>query len=1063
VLERRPGRPIGELGAQAPGRDPGEATWIAAQVLQGLAELAEHGWIHGDLGPSNLLLEGSRASLLDLGLARASADRESRRSGTFHVMPPEILAQGLPHPRSDMFSLGALLFQALTGLAPFPEDPEAALPLILAGRPLPAAAATGHPLLPLALRCLSADPARRPSAREALDSLLPALPGARAALLLPRRGPGAWDPTLLGVALDRLRQQSLVVIRSGAAGQWRPRLDQLLLEAAGRSPFLEVDRGHGQALLDWLALRADQPGQLGRHPELSRALSRRQGGPEVLRQILGFLDDQLERPRQGICWISGPQDPDAGLLRDLAAACRRQERPLIVLLLEGAADGGLEEVAGGALRLEPAHAGDWAGWLRHPAPGLELDEAAAAALDPLAGGDSERIAPLVARCLSEGSLALDGGLWRLTGTRLPRGESRRAEDLALLEPDRRQALTRACAWVEPAPAGAWRALVWQGREGELEALEGSGWLRDRGDGQLEARAGLPQVLGEDALRRATLDLLHDHCRQESPSAEWGLLLLSRAGLQGADPDMARGILLGARGLVNPGRKLQLIAELLPALPPARRPELEGALAAALVEQGRPAEAAVVLKRLLRGPAQGAAALTPESGGLTLLLKLTHAWGLCRRPRLALRLLEHARPRVPEGEGRLAVDIQSLEHLQAAGLAAAARARLEAAQDDLSACDPGTPGVAHTLNGAAAAAFRLGLYDLATRLWTQLNRAGRSALQVQQRVWLSNNLGVIHLQAGRLEQARAELEQAGREAALFHLDRYELMARVNLAVVQLRRGAADQAVRELEPALVQARELGAADTELAVLDHLGEAWAALGDYEHAERHWERELALARALDRPEEGLEPLKHLLCLDWDLGLAPSAARLERFRELEGHHCEAGRPWALLEAYAERGVPGRQLPPGAPAALRALAAGREVQPAELLEALMGLEPRLDGVRLALAILAEHLAWLGDWAPVLREVREAHRLHEIRLLHLEGELAARREDWINAGMRLGRAVHLLEAVATDLSPAWQERLAASPWLKSLAARAGDCLSQLNLMERRDHGHAAGTVGRAAGA
>ena len=1070
VLERRPGRPLADLAA-AGGPRPVEtdaAAWIAAQILQGLTELSQHGWIHGDLGPANLLLAGSRASLLDLGLARNHRDQESRRSGTLQVMAPEILASGLPHPRSDMFSLGVLLFQVLTGRPPFPGNPDEALPLVLAGRACSAGEAAGHALLPLVMRCLQADPARRPEPAEALAGLLADLPPARQALLLPRRGPGGWDSAQLDLALARLQSEGLVRLASGPAGQWRNRLDQLALEAAGRTgPLLLVSRGPGESLLDWLARRVGGGDRLQRYPELALALERRTISADVLRLVLAFLDDQLERPRQGLCWVSGPGDPDAGLLPEVVALCRRQRRPLILLGLDGAPQDALEP--GGMLRLEPPHADLWQGWLRRPAPGLELEAAAAAALDPHTEGDSERIAPLVARAISRGALILTGGEWRVAaGARLD--DEGAGADWRTLTAASQHALMRAAAWLEPAPAGTWNRLVGAGREAELEALEGAGWLRDRGDGLLEPRAGLLAQLDPERLARAHLELLQELWEGSQPPSELCLLHLARVDLAQADPAMARGILLEAQGLVDPQRKLQLIRELLPILPPLQAEELESSLASALVEGGRLQEARRLLKILLRRQISRSLPMQVGQTGRTLVLKLAHVYGQLQRPRLALRLLERAAARSVEPGDRLSFAVQCLSHHVRAGRREEAGQALEAAAAELLRQECAGVNPAHTINSAAATAFQLGRLELAARLWNHLDRAGRGELQVQQRVWLANNLGVIHLQAGRLEQARLELEQAGREAGLYHLERYELMARVNLSLVQLQQGAADQAIRELEPALTQARELLEVETELAVLDHLGEAWAALGDLEGAESTWLDELRLARELERPEEELEPLKHLLCLSHDLGLEAPREYLARFQELGSAESPPRRQWALLRvlsapmaALPTGTSPETGLPADAPFPLKALAAGREPAPEELLQCLLELDPRLDGLRLALGLLEDHLAWLSAWAPHLRELREGHRLHQIRLLALEGELAARREDWPQAGGRLGRAVRQLEAIALDLSPAWQERLALSPWLNALIKRAAECLNRLDELERSDHGHAARTVGRAAGA
>lgn len=1049
VLERRPGRPLSE-GASL---DPAEAPWVAAQLLQGLAELGFHGWIHGDLGPANLLLEASRASLLDLGLARFLEQDQSARSGTPAVMPPEVLRSGLAHPRSDLFSLGALLFRLLAGHGPFPEDPRTAVPAILAGRLRPAGEAATHPLFPLVLRCLQGDPQRRPDPLQALEQVLDMLPPSRTALLLPRRGPGDWRPEMLESVVERLARGGRVRLHAGGAGPWRSQLDQLVLECAARGrPLLTVDRHPGETLLDWLARRLDDPASLEHFPSLSRALERRRGDGDLARTLLAFLDERVGRPGQGLAWLSRCQDPDEDLRGELAALCARQGRALLEWRLDGVP--GEDD-----LHLETPGRAQWEAWLGQPATGIQLEAEAMRQVDRMVGGEVEQIPPAVARCLHEGRLVRRAGRWAWSGGEVE--NRRRPEEVLALGGSLRRALLRACAWLEPAPTGAWRRHVLEGRRQALEELQGAGWLRDRGDGQLEAAAGVRDVLEPGHLAAEHLELLRELWRLGDAPGELCLLHLGRCELELVDPGLACQVLQGAQGLVDPERKARLARDLLPHLGPASRMEVEALLVSAWLALGRHGEARRLLCRQLRRlPAQ-------ETPGLLGKLAWVHRGQ--GRSRLALRLLDLAVARSADPGERLALRMDGLDLLLRSGRAKEAAERLAAAMPELQACDPASgPRAVHTLNAAGAAAFHLQRVEEAAACWTRLDRAGRRLLQVQQRVMLANNLGILHLHAGRLEQARGELEQAGREAAQFHLERLELMARVNLALAQLRQGAADQAVRELEPALRQARDLDEPDTELAVLDTLGEAWAALGDLEAAERSWLEELDQARRLGRTRDEADPLAQLLRLEGDLGLPFTPSLRSRLEQLDPD-LPAIRQWRLLRQLEaglapERGSApqeGWALEPSR--ALRLQVAGRQTDRGELLRDLLGLEPRLDGVRLALGMLENRLAWLADWGPQLREERESHRLHQLRLLGLEGELAARREDWLTAGQRLGRAVRQLHEMTRDLSPAWQERLAASPWLTRLVERAEQCHHHLVELERSEHGPVAGSAGRAAGA
>jgi len=107
------------------GLDPAVAFWIARQVAEGLGALREAGWIHGDVKPSNIFVapEG-HVTLLDLGFARRIADRGSPDqrcvAGTCNYIAPERIAPGHPiDVPSDIYSLGVVLFEMLSGRLPF--------------------------------------------------------------------------------------------------------------------------------------------------------------------------------------------------------------------------------------------------------------------------------------------------------------------------------------------------------------------------------------------------------------------------------------------------------------------------------------------------------------------------------------------------------------------------------------------------------------------------------------------------------------------------------------------------------------------------------------------------------------------------------------------------------------------------------------------------------------------------------------------------------------------------------------------------------------------------------
>jgi hypothetical protein len=127
AMEYVEGDPLDELLRDHGPLPPGEAIDLAAQVVAGLAHAHGAGIIHRDLKAANLIRgRQGRVRILDFGLARAQGATSITSSGvvmgTPDTMSPEQgLGKRVDH-RADIYSLGVVLFQLLTGRLPFPGD-----------------------------------------------------------------------------------------------------------------------------------------------------------------------------------------------------------------------------------------------------------------------------------------------------------------------------------------------------------------------------------------------------------------------------------------------------------------------------------------------------------------------------------------------------------------------------------------------------------------------------------------------------------------------------------------------------------------------------------------------------------------------------------------------------------------------------------------------------------------------------------------------------------------------------------------------------------------------------
>ncbi len=157
-----------------------KAVQIARQLCAGLAAAHEQGVLHRDLKPANVMIDGrGKARITDFGLAELAGgtDGASTAAGTPAYMAPEQLAGSAASVKSDLYSLGLVLYELFTGQRPFvATDPRELVRLQQETEPTtPSSHVEGFdPAVErVILRCLRKDPRERPSSALSVAAALP--------------------------------------------------------------------------------------------------------------------------------------------------------------------------------------------------------------------------------------------------------------------------------------------------------------------------------------------------------------------------------------------------------------------------------------------------------------------------------------------------------------------------------------------------------------------------------------------------------------------------------------------------------------------------------------------------------------------------------------------------------------------------------------------------------------------------------------------------------------------------------------------------------------------------
>jgi predicted Ser/Thr protein kinase len=183
AMEHVEGRDLKQILSTGHTFRPSEAARIAADVAVALDYAHSLGVVHRDVKPANIILTADgTAKITDFGIARLETSNltvDGQFIGTPNFMSPEQITGKGVDGRSDIFSLGVVLFTLLTGQRPFGGDTmhEVTLRIVQEPSPIPSTVSTEIPAAfnPIVLKCLEKNPEKRFQTGRELAKVLGAL------------------------------------------------------------------------------------------------------------------------------------------------------------------------------------------------------------------------------------------------------------------------------------------------------------------------------------------------------------------------------------------------------------------------------------------------------------------------------------------------------------------------------------------------------------------------------------------------------------------------------------------------------------------------------------------------------------------------------------------------------------------------------------------------------------------------------------------------------------------------------------------------------------------------
>ena len=178
------GQSLRDLLARQGKLPPSETMRLLREIVDGLAHAHRHGVVHRDIKPDNVMLAERHAMLMDFGVAKALTDAAQHHDltsvgislGTPSYMAPEQAAAdpSIDH-RADIYAIGVMAYEMLTGAPPFKGTPQAIIGAHISATPAPLGPEIPAAIAAIVMQCLAKHPDQRYQTAEELLSAIESL------------------------------------------------------------------------------------------------------------------------------------------------------------------------------------------------------------------------------------------------------------------------------------------------------------------------------------------------------------------------------------------------------------------------------------------------------------------------------------------------------------------------------------------------------------------------------------------------------------------------------------------------------------------------------------------------------------------------------------------------------------------------------------------------------------------------------------------------------------------------------------------------------------------------